>query len=161
MAGPVTVSLLARHTSAVLRSVRDEERTIPISRRGAVVAVLRPLSARDRFLTFGDTELPEISARELGRDNTAGFVARAAAGEQLLVTYRNRTIALLSPLSAWKAFNEFEAQSAHLGDPANGLTDVGVYEDVLPRAVEMSRAYRYLLKTREVTRQDPTTASST
>lgn len=102
--GPVSVTQLGAQAAGILAAVRSGQ-TIPVSRHGVVVAVLAPLASVAEAVAIGldpDDQTATVGAREFGHGNASAVVDRAARGERVVVTYRNRPTASIGPARGWR-----------------------------------------------------------
>src|SRR4051812_22325384 len=103
--GPVSVTELSKHSSAVVNAVVEADSPVAVTRRGLVVAVIRPIesSADAAELGFDPRDhTTAVGARELQRGNVSELVNRAEGGEPVVLTKHNRPVAAFVPASAWK-----------------------------------------------------------
>lgn len=100
--GPIPMSRLKHEANAVYQALQEGRRVL-ISRHGAVVAAIDPVSldrhvrelARFALPSEGD-ELPHLTARELMQGSPSDFVRRAEEGSPSLVTRANKVYGVLT-----------------------------------------------------------------
>lgn len=115
--GPVTVTQFASNAAEILREVRIDGRTVPISSRGEVVAVIRPTTHKAAALEI-DLDDPDatVPAREIERIGPSGLVKAAWGGTVRGLTFQNKLFALVRPASASDWLDEVLAEAPNVGE---------------------------------------------
>ncbi len=115
--GPVTLTQFANKAAEILREVRVNGRTVPISSRGEVVAVIRPTTHKAAALEI-DLDDPDmtVSAREIEQFGPSDVVKTAWNGSVRALTFQNKPFALVGPATASEWLDEVLADAPSAGE---------------------------------------------
>lgn len=102
--GPMSMRTFAENASAVLRDVREENRTVLITVRGELAAVIKPVTPE---MVYSATPTPDVvSSRFMARDNPSAVVKAVRSGETRVLTFHNRPFASMVPPGEWAGYDE-------------------------------------------------------
>lgn len=116
--GPVAVSRLKEELPQVLEAL-EQHRRVLVSRHGSVVAAIEPAStvahgAQLASFALGSSEVRELSATQISQGSPAEAVSRAATGEPVLLTKRNKVYGVLGAPIAEDTLESAIRQEAEL-----------------------------------------------